>query len=484
MLTKDEVLELLHDTESYRAERTVSTNDMDKFQEAICAFANDLPDSRQNGYLFIGADNQGNLSGLKVTDDLLKKIASIRSDGNILPLPIMNVEKYTFEGGDLLSVEVRPSFTTPVRYRGRVFVRVGPRRDLASEDEIRILTEKRIANMASFDASPCFRATVDDLLLDKIESDYLPQAIDPEILASDKRDIKHKMASLGLYDLQYDCPTYAGLILFGKNPTQFLYGAYVQYGRFGGKSKGDRIVEERAFKECLAVSLNKIENFIEYGVSKTRPVFVSAMREEQMINYPEGALRELIYNACMHRDYQSNMPTRFYSFNDRIEVMNPGGLYGKARPDNFPNVNDYRNPIVAGALKVLGYVNQFNHGIQNIKDLLKANNNPEPIFNVDKLTVFEAVIPIAGPEDLYDDNQTKEKNRTVNLPVNLPVNKTQMEILKRIAGNNKITYDELAIAIGKTRETVRVNVTTLKEKGLLQRVGSDKNGHWEILQSE
>ena len=64
MITKDEIQELLHSTETYRVERTTSTGDMDKFQEAICAFANDLPNSRKNGYLILGAyDNGGNVGG-------------------------------------------------------------------------------------------------------------------------------------------------------------------------------------------------------------------------------------------------------------------------------------------------------------------------------------------------------------------------------------------------------------------------------------
>ena len=81
MITKDEIQELLHSTETYRVERTTSTGDMDKFQEAICAFANDLPNSRKNGYLILGAYDNGELSGLKVTDDLLKKISSRHSYG-------------------------------------------------------------------------------------------------------------------------------------------------------------------------------------------------------------------------------------------------------------------------------------------------------------------------------------------------------------------------------------------------------------------
>jgi predicted HTH transcriptional regulator len=75
--------------------------------------------------------------------------------------------------------------------------------------------------------------------------------------------------------------------------------------------------------------------------------------------------------------------------------MNAGGLYGKARPENFPTVNDYRNPIVAGALKNLGYVNMFNRGVRRVKELFEENGNPPVQFNVDKITVFEVVAKAA-----------------------------------------------------------------------------------------
>ena len=116
------------------------------------------------------------------------------------------------------------------------------------------------------------------------------------------------------------------------------------------------------------------------------------LREKTLLNYPDLALRELLMNACMHRDYQSNMPIRLYQYEDRIEVLNAGGLYGEARPENFPTVNDYRNPIVAEAMRGLKYVNMFNRGIQRVKNLLKENGNPEPIFTVDKITAFEVTV--------------------------------------------------------------------------------------------
>lgn len=392
MITKEEVQELLHSTETYRVERTTSTGDMDKFQEAICAFSNDLPNSRKKGYLILGAYDNGTLSGLKVDDALLKKIAAIRSEGNILPLPVMSVERFEFEDGDLLVAEVSPSLVPPVRYRGRTFIRIGPRRDIATEAEERILFERRTSYMATFDATPCFGATIDSIDVDYIKAKYLPQVIDTEVLASDNRDIKEQLSSIHLFDLEHDCPTNAAIILFGNDPQYFMHGCYVQYVHFSGKDRGSEIVNERQIKGSLCKMLPQLENFVRDAVVTARPVSISMLREKTLLNYPDLALRELLMNACMHRDYQSNMPIRLYQYEDRIEILNAGGLYGEARPENFPTVNDYRNPIVAEAMRGLKYVNMFNRGIQRVKNLLKENGNPEPIFTVDKITAFEVTV--------------------------------------------------------------------------------------------
>ena len=392
MITKEEVQELLHSTETFRVERTTSTGDMDKFQEAICAFSNDLPNSRKKGYLILGAYDNGTLSGLKVDDALLKKIAAIRSDGNILPLPVMSVERFEFEDGDLLVAEVSPSLVPPVRYRGRTFIRIGPRRDIATEAEERILFERRTSYMATFDATPCFGATIDSIDVDYIKAKYLPQVIDTEVLTSDNRDVKEQLSSIHLFDLEHDCPTNAAIILFGNDPQYFLHGCYVQYVHFAGKDRGSEIVNERQIKGSLCKMLPQLESFVRDAVVTARPVSISMLREKTLLNYPDLALRELLMNACMHRDYQSNMPIRLYQYEDRIEILNAGGLYGEARPENFPTVNDYRNPIVAEAMRGLKYVNMFNRGIQRVKNLLKENGNPEPIFTVDKITAFEVTV--------------------------------------------------------------------------------------------
>lgn len=119
--------------------------------------------------------------------------------------------------------------------------------------------------------------------------------------------------------------------------------------------------------------MHEIDSFLK-TLFPSHPVPVSALKEKQITPYPVWAIRELLMNAIMHRDYQSNAPVRFYWLSDRIEIQNPGGLYGAAV--NFPNQNDYRNPKIAEAMKTLGFVNQFGYGIVRVQSLLQKNGNP------------------------------------------------------------------------------------------------------------
>ena len=185
MLTDDQLTNLPADLESDRVERTISSRNTDKFGEAICAFANDMPNHRNPGYLLIGVNDDGTPSGLSVTDALLQNLAAIRSDGNVLPQPALNVQKYSLPAGDIAVVEVFPSDLPPVRYKGRVWIRVGPRRAIANAQEERLLSERRVARARSFDAYPCDEANLEDIALGQFDA-YRRQAIDADTIAENK----------------------------------------------------------------------------------------------------------------------------------------------------------------------------------------------------------------------------------------------------------------------------------------------------------
>jgi ATP-dependent DNA helicase RecG len=374
------------DVESYTTERTESIDNTNKFGQAICAFANDLPNHRRPGYLLVGVKDDGALAGIKVTYDLLKNMASISSDGNILPQPMMSVAKFSLAGGDVAVVEVHPSDLPPVRYKGRVHIRVGPRKAIANEQEERALSERRVALAKSFDAQPCSESKIEDLALGQFDA-YRREAVDAETIAANHRPLEQQLASLRLYDPDRHCATHAGLLLVGKNPRFFLPGAYVQYLELPGTSLTERPIDQAEVAGDLQSVLKELLGRLRLLV-KTTMVQVNPLQEKLVPNYPEGAIRELLMNAVMHRNYNSNSPIRFYVFADHIEIQSPGGLYGEATLANFPTRNSYRNPVIAEALKSLGFVNRFGYGVQRAQALLLDNGNPPAEFEFDEHSVL------------------------------------------------------------------------------------------------
>jgi ATP-dependent DNA helicase RecG len=99
-------------------------------------------------------------------------------------------------------------------------------------------------------------------------------------------------------------------------------------------------------------------------------------------------------NAIMHRNYESNSPIYIYEFSNRIEILNPGGLYGDVNAQNFPNASDYRNVVIAEAMKILGFVNRFNYGVKRAIDELIRNENGAPDFDLSIGTKFKVSISI------------------------------------------------------------------------------------------
>src|SRR5437899_1265803 len=98
-IMEDSELEaLLTDLESDRVERKSSISDTSGIRQAICAFANDLPNHRQPGVLFVGVRDDGSCAGLRVTDELLLTLANMRSDGQLLPFPTVTVQKKSLSG--------------------------------------------------------------------------------------------------------------------------------------------------------------------------------------------------------------------------------------------------------------------------------------------------------------------------------------------------------------------------------------------------
>lgn len=391
MLTDAEIISLFHDMESDRVERKRDyRSSADRIRQAICAFANDLADRRLPGVIFVGQNDDGTCGGIDVDDDLLKTLGGLRSDGQILPFPMISVARKEIEGCTVAVIEVAPSSQPPVRVDGRTWIRVGPRRGTATPEEERRLAEKQVWHNLTFDARPCLDATLDDLDLVRFETEYVPSATSPEIRRQNGRSTEDKLRALRFL-ARDGRPVNAALLLFGKDPRAYFPGAYIQFLRLDGPDLTDPIVDQKEIGGTVPDQVRQIEELVRLNVRTAAAIGGSQRREQP--DYPLEALEQLVRNALLHRSYDgSTMPVKVYWYADRIEIINPGGLFGEVTPETiWQNVTAYRNPLLAEGLKNLGIVERFGVGLAMARRALENNGNPplgyqfEPNFTLFRL---------------------------------------------------------------------------------------------------
>jgi ATP-dependent DNA helicase RecG len=389
----DQELEIyLDDLESDHVERkeTFQGDTPTRAREAVCAFANDINNHNTPGILFIGAKDDGTPSGCTIDDSLLRALADMKTDGNILPLPVLSVAKRILKGSEMAVVFVQPSDMPPVKYRGRIWIRTGPRRSIANAQEERILIEKRRYKDIPFDIHPVNAARMSDLSRVIFEHEYLPAAFASDVLASNARTYEERLASCKMIvSPEENIPTVLGLLAIGIRTQDFLPCAQIQFLRIDGIHLTDPIIDEELLSGTLVDMLRRAEeklrahNFVSIDVT-------SAPTHRSKFRYPPVAIQQILYNAVLHRTYEgTNAPVRIYWYNDRLEINSPGGPYGNVTQDNFgqPGMTDYRNRNIADLLKTFGFVQTFGLGIQLAELEMKKNGNPPLEFEVNQSAV-------------------------------------------------------------------------------------------------
>lgn len=389
---------MLNDLESDLAERKESFRGdaPTKAREAVCAFANDLPARGQPGVLFVGAKDDGYPSGLTVTDELLLQLADIKTDGNVVPPPTLTVAKHVLRGQEMAVVTVWPADSPPVRFKGRVYIRIGPRRGIASAQDERILSEKRRHRDRPFDIQPVPGAAATDLDRRRFEDEYLPAAFAPDVLDANERTYEQRLAATKMVvGADEAIPTVVGLLVLSNRTRDFLPGAYVQFLRIAGRELADPVTDEQLIDGPVAEVLRRTDEKLS-SHNRIAVDLTSGDREQRRSLYPMPALQQIVRNAIMHRSYEAtNAPVRVTWYDDRIEITNPGGPFGSVTVENFgqPGVSDYRNPSLAEALRVLGFVQRFGVGIATARRELQANGNPPPEFEVNRSNVGVTLRP-------------------------------------------------------------------------------------------
>lgn len=196
-----------------------------------------------------------------------------------------------------------------------------------------------------------------------------------------------------------------------------------------------------------------------------------------------------------------NSPIKFYEYSDRIEIDNPGNLYGKVNLENFPNETDYRNPNIAEIMLNLGYVNRFGSGVNTVSTLLEENKSNPAEFLLGDYTTFKVVVQNAdvmesctnviektphiivnSPEsDINVTNGVTNKGTIVTNGITNDINIRKEAVIDLMRKNKRISVTQIAKELNVTRRTIFRIIDVLKSENRIKRVGDLKSGTWEII---
>ena len=319
----------------------------------------------------------------------------MKTEGNIVPPPSLTVQKHVLQGKEVAVVAVQPSNSPPVREKGIIYIRTGSRRGIATAQDERILNEKRRHKDIPFDIYPVSHATLKDLNVLQFEQEYLPQAFDHKILEANERSLEERLAAAKMVVSADDpVPTVLGILVLGKRTLDYLPGAYIQFLRLAGTDATDSISDEEKISGNISDVLRRLDEKL-HGHNRTAVDFTSGSVEKRNNTYPVPAIQQIARNAVMHRSYEGNhAPARIYWYDDRIEILSPGGVFGSVTVDNFgqSGVTSYRNPNLAEAMRNLGFVQQYGIGILLANRLLQQAGHPPMEFDVDMYNVRVTIL--------------------------------------------------------------------------------------------
>ncbi len=375
-MTQAELLEILAMGEDSYVEFKRDISQRSDFAGELVAFAN-----TDGGQVFVGVADDGSILGITNPQQIEEAIINIARNNCVPPItPLIN--RMDLDGRIVLIVDIPRRLGAPHENNsGQCYIRVGSSKRLCTPHErARMLQE---ASLVHYEESPVARTTLADWDLDafakyyqKIFEQPLTEAEVP--LTSMLENMRFLVKTLaGTAHLSL-----AGLLLFGKQPQDFLYYARISAVRWAGLEAGEIIIDRQEIMGRLADQIDQAEAFI---LRNTRlSTKIDSVRQTDQLEYPRPALREAIVNAVAHRDYSlAGAQILLYIFDDRIELRSPGTLPNSVTLDNIrTHYSRPRNETVARVLFNLGYVNTLGSGIPRMIRLMQEQTGRAPDFEV------------------------------------------------------------------------------------------------------
>ena len=422
---------------------------------SLVAFSN-----TKGGVVYIGISDNGEIKGIHLGKETTAEwVNEIKN--KTAPQIIPDIEVITIDDKTLVSLSIIEYPVKPVSTRGRYYKRVGNSNHLLSVTEV-VNMHLRIIN-SSWDFYLRNDKSVNDISLEKVQ-----KLIDTVNRRKKDTVLDDPLTFLRKYQLITDEKISNACWLLFMPDMDII--TTVELGYFSSPTS---IKDSLTIHSDLFAETDEIMDFILKHINKQ--VIIKAQLENvEHWDYPLEALRELVLNMVIHRDYTSSYDSVLKIFDTHIEFYNPGALPVDI---DLPHLlsNDYisqpRNKLVAEIFKASGLIEKYGSGIKRVLEAFAAYDLLQPEFimlqNGFMVKVFSAN---------YLANMDKVGDKVGD---NLTVNQNQ--ILQNIIADQYITANELAAIVKISKRKIEENISKLKQKGIIQRIGSAKGGYWQII---
>ena len=402
-MLESELIKLIEDiqlkkTESNYIEVKSARNGCPKIFDTLSSFSN----QQNGGTIIFGVDENDdyNVCGVYDAADLQKKIMeqSLQMEPVVRPLCTVAV----VDGKTVVSAEIQEmdNFQKPCFYKGAGRLR-GSYVRVADGD--RLMTEYEVYSYEAFkqdihdELRTNDRAEMTDINTDEYQLYLLElKKNKPHLAKLEEKEINRLQGFV-----VDNKPTVAALMLFSVYPQAYFPQLCITAVSVPGKemsatgSVGERFIDNKRIEGSITQMLNDALIFVRKNMKvKTIIDSETGMRNDRT-EYPVIAVRELVLNALIHRDYSihtESAPITITMYSDRMEIENPGGLYGRMTLDSLGFVSaDTRNPYIAGALEIMGETENRYSGIPTIRSAMKNAGLQQPVF-VNNRGVFKAIL--------------------------------------------------------------------------------------------
>ena len=468
-------------TESLTIEFKISFNE--DVIETLVAFAN-----AKGGTVYIGMKDNGDIVGTQVGKETIQQwINEIKTKTS--PQIIPDVELLNIDNKTIISFFIIEYPIKPVSIRGKYFKRVGNSNHLLSVDEISNEYLKTINSSWDFYFDP--NHSESDLSDEKISKFVSIIKQNGGILQTGLSD-KEMLNKMEI--LRHGKVTFGAYLLFVKD---YCTISDVQIGRFKSETT---IIDSLSLNCELFKEVDEIMAFIKRHL-KIEYIITGEPQRTERFDYPLDAIREIVINMVVHRDYRDSSASIIKIFDNRIEFYNPGNLYGGITVQDLLSGNytsKSRNKLIAKAFKEVGMIERYGSGIMRVRKICKDYGVIDPdfkeVFNGFQVILYSERItkpyPVTDVTDVTDKVNDKVTNVTdkvtdkvtnVTNKVTNKVTDNQQAIIKLIMENNTVSANEISKIIGMSKRKVLQNMLKLKEIKILERVGNNKSGYWEII---